>query len=148
VYSYGALLLEVACGRRPVEPNRCSEELVLVEWVWGFEEDGIILEAADRRLRGEYVVEEMETVLKLGLLCSHPNPDYRPNMRHVLQILSGDAPLPPMPSRPAFEGETPPFTALFCSRASSGRGPQSNDSQSTVATDRRHSQELVVFRSS
>lgn len=147
VYSYGALLLEVACGRRPVEPNRCAEELVLVEWVWGFEENGIILEAADRRLRGEYVVKEMETVLKLGLLCSHPNPDCRPNMRQVLQILSDDAPLPPMPSRPAFEGDTPPFTALFCSRVSSGSGPQNTDSPSTVATDRGHDQELAVFRS-
>lgn len=148
VYSYGALLLEVACGRRPVEPNRCSEELVLVEWVWGFQDDGNILDAADRRLRGEYVVEEMETVLKLGLLCSHPNPDYRPNMRHALQILSSDAALPPMPPRPAFEGETPSFAALFCSRALSGRGSQSTGSPSTVATDRRHSQELGVFRSS
>ncbi|XP_031505893.1 L-type lectin-domain containing receptor kinase IV.1, partial [Nymphaea colorata] len=31
VYSYGSLLLEVACGRRLIEPGRPSEEMILVE---------------------------------------------------------------------------------------------------------------------
>ncbi|PRQ43191.1 putative protein kinase RLK-Pelle-L-LEC family [Rosa chinensis] len=33
VYAFGALLLEVVCGRRPIEPNARPGELVLVDWV-------------------------------------------------------------------------------------------------------------------
>ncbi|KAG5553961.1 hypothetical protein RHGRI_011733 [Rhododendron griersonianum] len=38
--------------------------------------------------------EEVELVLKLGLLCSHSDPVARPNMRQVVQYLEGDIPLP------------------------------------------------------
>ncbi|KAK8273305.1 hypothetical protein V6Z11_D11G399600 [Gossypium hirsutum] len=34
VYAFGALLLEVACERRPVEHKALPEEMVLVDWVW------------------------------------------------------------------------------------------------------------------
>lgn len=36
----------------------------------------------------------MELVLKLGLLCSHNDPKFRPTMRQVVQYLEKDAPLP------------------------------------------------------
>ncbi|URE28254.1 receptor kinase [Musa troglodytarum] len=39
----------------------------------------------------EYVVEEIELVLKLGLLCSHPPPAGRPSMRQVVEYLEGEA---------------------------------------------------------
>ena len=38
--------------------------------------------------------EEVDMVLKLGLLCSHPLPSARPSMRQVVQYLEGDVPLP------------------------------------------------------
>jgi hypothetical protein len=41
-----------------------------------------------------YVAEEVELVLKLGLLCSHSEPAARPSMRQVVQFLEGDFPLP------------------------------------------------------
>eukprot|EP01018_Ginkgo_biloba_P039453 Gb_09935 [translate_table: standard] len=87
VFSFGALLLEVACGRRPIEPNRPPEELLLVDWVWELFRKNNILAAADPKLSGEYVVEEMEKVLELGVVCSHPEAEVRPGMRQVLQIL-------------------------------------------------------------
>ena len=43
---------------------------------------------------GGYDVGEMEMVLKLGLLCSHSEPESRLGMRHVCQILEGKTPLP------------------------------------------------------
>jgi serine/threonine protein kinase len=33
VFAFGALLLEVACGRRPIESKALQEELVFVDWV-------------------------------------------------------------------------------------------------------------------
>ncbi|KAI8015278.1 L-type lectin-domain containing receptor kinase I.8 [Camellia lanceoleosa] len=70
------------------------EEKVLIDWVIENWKQGAILETSDPRLRGEYLKEEMELVLKLGLFCSHPNAAVRPSMRQVVQYLDGDALFP------------------------------------------------------
>ncbi|CAN6471589.1 unnamed protein product [Victoria cruziana] len=93
VYAYGALLLEVACGRRPIEPERPSDEVLLVDFVHSLWKDGRILDAMDRRLEKSYVVEEAELVLKLGVLCSQTAPASRPNMRQLIQFFNGDVSL-------------------------------------------------------
>ncbi|XP_010910581.3 L-type lectin-domain containing receptor kinase IV.2, partial [Elaeis guineensis] len=72
VYAFGAFLLEVACGRRPIESDPSIEVPGLVEWVLGCWKMGTTLEARDPKLGNDYVVKEMELILKLGLLCSHP----------------------------------------------------------------------------
>jgi|UniRef100_A0A2N9J475 serine/threonine protein kinase len=94
VFAFGAFMLEVACGRRPIELQRLHEEEILIDWVFECWRKGAIIGASDPRLEGNYVVEEMELVLKLGLLCSHSMPEARPSMRQVMQFLDGDAKLP------------------------------------------------------
>ncbi|XP_026412925.1 L-type lectin-domain containing receptor kinase IV.2-like isoform X2 [Papaver somniferum] len=96
VYSFGAFLLEVACGRRPIEMHKSETEEgeVLVDWVLYCWRSGRILQTSDPNLMNEYVNEEMELVLKIGLLCSRNNPKARPSMRQVMQYLDGDVPLP------------------------------------------------------
>ncbi|XP_058109720.1 L-type lectin-domain containing receptor kinase SIT2-like [Magnolia sinica] len=89
VFAFGVFLLEVACGKRPT-----AEESILVDWVLECWRRGAILDAADPKLESGYVVVEMELVMKLGLLCSHPHSMARPTMRRVVQYLDGDAPLP------------------------------------------------------
>ncbi|KAJ4716932.1 Lectin-receptor kinase [Melia azedarach] len=96
VYGYGTLMLEVACGRRPLEPQKSAAELLLVDWVRELHSQGEITKAIDSTL-DHYDPEEAELVLSLGLLCCDPQPDFRPSMRTVVQILLGDAPLPPVP---------------------------------------------------
>jgi serine/threonine protein kinase len=93
-FSFGVLLLEVACGRRPVDLSKDAEQTILGEWTWELYKEGRLLEASDPKLGKAYDVGEMEKVLKLGLLCSHPEPECRLGMRHVCQILEGEAPLP------------------------------------------------------
>ncbi|KAF5471501.1 hypothetical protein F2P56_008289 [Juglans regia] len=90
VFAYGVLLLEVATGRRPIE----SSNFILVDWVMESYQMGQILDPVDPRLNTIFVVEEVELVLELGLLCSHPRPGARPTMRQVTRYLSGDEPLP------------------------------------------------------
>uniref|UniRef100_A0A2N9ITZ9 non-specific serine/threonine protein kinase n=1 Tax=Fagus sylvatica TaxID=28930 RepID=A0A2N9ITZ9_FAGSY len=97
VFGFGAFMLEVACGRRPIEPQGLPEEVILVDWVFGCWRKGAILDATDPRLENNYVVEEMELVLKLGLLCSHSSPAIRPSMRQVMQFLDGNADLQELP---------------------------------------------------
>ncbi|XP_073006468.1 L-type lectin-domain containing receptor kinase SIT2-like [Typha latifolia] len=93
VFAFGAFILEVACGRRPVE-QRAPEHLILVDWVVENWHKGSILNTLDSRLGQVYMVNEAEMVLNLGLLCSHPLPSARPSMRQVIQYLDGDVRLP------------------------------------------------------
>ncbi|XP_010262574.1 PREDICTED: L-type lectin-domain containing receptor kinase IV.1-like [Nelumbo nucifera] len=100
VFAFGAFMLEVACGKRPMEPQASGgdEDVILVDWVFSSWRGGTILETADPNLGGDYVVEEMDLVLKLGLACCNSIPTARPTMRQVLELLNGDAPLPdPLP---------------------------------------------------
>ncbi|XP_039137171.1 L-type lectin-domain containing receptor kinase SIT2-like isoform X2 [Dioscorea cayenensis subsp. rotundata] len=96
VYAFGVFLLEVACGRRPIEliEDGDGEDVVLAEWVLDNWRRGDILASSDGRLDKQYVLEEMELVLKLGLLCCHPVPTSRPSMNQAMEYLNGDSPLP------------------------------------------------------
>jgi serine/threonine protein kinase len=94
VFAFGALLLEVACGRRPIEPNALQEELVLVEWVWEKYKQGRLLEVVDPKLNGSFDEIEVIMVLKLGIICSNDVPTLRPCMRQIVRILDGEVELP------------------------------------------------------
>ncbi|KAL5546194.1 hypothetical protein UlMin_005881 [Ulmus minor] len=107
VFSYGAVVLEVASGRRPIERDvngagRAGVSGNLVEWVWSLHREGSLLMAADARLEGEFDEAEMRKVLLVGLACSHPDPLARPAMRAVVQMLVGEAEVPLVPrARPS-----------------------------------------------
>ncbi|XP_026409529.1 L-type lectin-domain containing receptor kinase IV.1-like [Papaver somniferum] len=94
VFAFGALLLEVACGRRPIELNvpENEESEILVDWVLNCWRSGAILQTSDPVLGNEYIKEEMESVLKLGLLCSQNDAKARPSMRQAMQYLEGELP--------------------------------------------------------
>ncbi|XP_058202017.1 L-type lectin-domain containing receptor kinase SIT2-like [Rhododendron vialii] len=94
VFAFGAFILEVACGRRPIEPQQSPDKVVVVDWVFEKLKEGAILETSDPRLGGDYLEEEMELVLKLGLLCSKSDSATRPSMWQVMQYLDGDVRLP------------------------------------------------------
>ncbi|KAJ8542193.1 hypothetical protein K7X08_017059 [Anisodus acutangulus] len=102
VFSYGAVVLEVASGSRPIEKEKKEVGKFglhsnLVEWVWGLHKDGNLLSAADSRLNLEFDEQEMTRVLLVGLACSHPDPMARPTMRGVVQMLVGEAEVPIIP---------------------------------------------------
>ncbi|KAL4323549.1 hypothetical protein GQ457_11G007730 [Hibiscus cannabinus] len=101
VFSYGAVVLEVASGRRPIERDGMGNSLKcnanLVEWVWGLHQEGRLLSAADPRLEGEFEECSMRRVLMVGLACSHPDAMSRPTMRGVVQMLVGEAEVPVVP---------------------------------------------------
>ncbi|CAM6107837.1 unnamed protein product [Calypogeia fissa] len=99
VYSFGALVLEMATGRQPLlskDDRESFDEILLVNWVWSLYRDDALGDAADCRLKNAYEPGEMVMFLKIGLLCSHPNPDERPSMREVLNIWKG-SPFPLLP---------------------------------------------------
>ncbi|KAH7519062.1 hypothetical protein ACOSP7_029629 [Xanthoceras sorbifolium] len=104
VFSYGAVVLEVASGRRPIErdanrPGKVESNTNsnLVEWVWSLHREGGLLTAADARLEDQFDEGEMRRVLLVGLACSHPDPLARPTMRGVVQMLVGETEVPIVP---------------------------------------------------
>ncbi|KAK7373973.1 hypothetical protein VNO80_07396 [Phaseolus coccineus] len=90
VYALGVVLLEVVTGKRPLD----SDQFFLVEWAIENYHLGQILEVVDPKLDSVYDEEEVELVLKLGLLCTQHRPDYRPTMKQVTRYLNFDDPLP------------------------------------------------------
>ncbi|RLN33357.1 uncharacterized protein C2845_PM03G10610 [Panicum miliaceum] len=96
VFSFGALLLEVTCGRRPIREDDHKNRVVLVDWVAEHWRRGSIMDAADTMIPNGFDPDEITLVLKLGLMCSHPLPNARPSMRQVVQYLDGDILLPNM----------------------------------------------------
>ncbi|XP_042026221.1 L-type lectin-domain containing receptor kinase VII.1-like isoform X2 [Salvia splendens] len=85
VFGYGVLLLEVMCGRRPIEEGAPP----LLDWAWELLRRGELMKAVDvAALRGGTEEEaEVERVLHVGLLCAHPDPKARPSMRQVVKFL-------------------------------------------------------------
>ncbi|ESQ45150.1 hypothetical protein EUTSA_v10010158mg [Eutrema salsugineum] len=113
VFSYGAVVLEVVTGRRPIEKDLNVQRQNgganpnLVEWVWGLYKEGKVSAAADLRLEGKFDEGEMWRVMVVGLACSHPDPVARPTMRSVVQMLIGEADVPVVPkSRPTMSFST------------------------------------------
>nr|AHW98581.1 protein kinase [Oryza punctata] len=84
VYSFGIVLLEIACKK--------DENSYAKVWRWYIEKS--VMQAADDRLRGEFDERQMERVIVLGLWCSQPNIDMRPTMQQAMDFLESDGPLP------------------------------------------------------
>ena len=53
-------------------------------------EEGRLHEIVDHNLGGAYNREELEKITQVALLCTHMNPDQRPAMSEVVQMLEGE----------------------------------------------------------
>ncbi|CAN6849518.1 unnamed protein product [Brassica oleracea] len=94
VYAFGSFILEVVCGRRPVDPERPLEQMILLKWVASCGSRDNLMVTVDSKLEGNFKAEEVKMLLKLGMLCSQSNPENRPSMRHIVQYLEGNVPVP------------------------------------------------------
>ncbi|XVF24181.1 hypothetical protein REPUB_Repub13aG0105300 [Reevesia pubescens] len=98
VFSFGVVALEIACGRRSIEPKFDeSEALLLVPWVWKSYGNQRVLDVADKKLVTGFDPKQMECLVIVGLWCAHPNHDLRPSIRQVIQVLHFETPLPNLP---------------------------------------------------
>ncbi|XP_052189724.1 receptor like protein kinase S.2 [Diospyros lotus] len=88
IYSFGVVVLEVVTGQMAVDFRR--PEVLLVKRVRKFEaRSRPHEELADPRLNGECDPKELMRLIKLGMACTHSNPESRPSMRQIVHILDG-----------------------------------------------------------
>ena len=132
VYAFGVLVLEVISGRKPGsldEPNSFNNNMVA--WIWGLYSNGMILDAVDSSLNGEFEDDEMRRILVLGLACCHPNPHERSSMRTILKVLIGEEDRPVLPVEiPAFVWPSMPPPSF-----KGAGGATSQGGQLTVVTE-------------
>ncbi|RWR77345.1 L-type lectin-domain-containing protein [Cinnamomum micranthum f. kanehirae] len=114
VYSFGVVALEIACGRRPVEPKAEVGKVMMVEWVWELYGRGLLLDAVDEKLEKEFDEAQIERLMVLGLWCAHPDHNLRPSIKQVIGVLNLEAPLPTLPSKmPVPTYFAPPMNPSF-----------------------------------
>ncbi|XP_010470636.1 PREDICTED: putative L-type lectin-domain containing receptor kinase II.2 [Camelina sativa] len=94
VYAFGALILEVVCGRRPLDLERSPEQRILVEWVVSFGRRGCLVDTVDSKLACNFTTEEAKLLLKLGMLCSQRDPENRPTMKDITEYLDKKKSMP------------------------------------------------------
>ncbi|XP_047976048.1 L-type lectin-domain containing receptor kinase S.4-like [Salvia hispanica] len=133
VYAFGALMLEVACGRRPIESRSGPDELVLVDYVWSKWKGGGIVDVVDERMKGEFEEKEVVMVLKLGLMCSSHQQAGRPSMRQVVSYLEGEIEVPEVWRAPGVCGDDRGFEDYLNSYASSSFDKSTNGDTSLIS---------------
>lgn len=92
VYSFGVVLLEIICGRPPIDLKLVEEELNMVRWVTPYimemdENGGKITEIIDKRLGGRYNIKSISGVAKVAMRCVQALPSCRPNVSEIVAEL-------------------------------------------------------------
>lgn len=123
------VILEIACGRKPIEEKEMKGKVNLVQWVWELYGRRMCLTAADPRLKMEIDEQQMERLMVVGLWCAHPAPDLRPSIRQAIHVLKFDAPVPNLPPKMPVPVYSPASEDLF-KFASSSSGTYSASSWS------------------
>lgn len=92
IYSFGILLLELASGKKPLEKRKINSttKRAITTWALPLARGRKFSELADPRLNGKYVEEELIRVILVGLVCADSQPEKRPTMLEVVEMLKGD----------------------------------------------------------
>ncbi|PHT35140.1 hypothetical protein CQW23_26940 [Capsicum baccatum] len=94
VFSFGVVLLELITGRQPIHKSANKAEESLVIWATPrlLDSRRVVSELPDPMLKGEFDEEELQVMAYLAKECLLLDPDSRPTMSEVVQILSTIAP--------------------------------------------------------
>ncbi|KAF3437787.1 hypothetical protein FNV43_RR20543 [Rhamnella rubrinervis] len=96
VYSFGVLLLELVTGKRPTDPSFVKRGLNVVGWMNTLLRENRLEDVVDKRCK-DADAETVEAILEIAARCTDANPEDRPSMNQVLQLLEQEA-MSPCPS--------------------------------------------------
>ncbi|KAF8009267.1 hypothetical protein BT93_J0302 [Corymbia citriodora subsp. variegata] len=135
VYSFGIVLLEIACGKKVLEPTAEQGQVRLVDWVWQLYGTRRLLDAADSKLGTDFNENQLECLIVVGLWCAHPDHIARPSIREALNVLNFNAPPPVLPSKLPVLAHVVPLAAFaLASSISSLATSTSGTEMSTFTT--------------
>lgn len=89
VYSFGILLLELISGKKPIEKVGHGLKRSIVEWAAPLVSHGELEELVDPRLSTNYNKEELTRLVQIATMCAQNDPEKRPTMLHVVDLLKG-----------------------------------------------------------
>eukprot|EP00253_Pinus_taeda_P005299 PITA_05299 len=91
VYSFGVVLLEIICGRQPIDQKLPLEELNIIRWVTpyvlGSDNPCTIAKIIDKRLGRRYDEISISVVAKLAMRCVQAEPSSRPSVSEIVAEL-------------------------------------------------------------
>ncbi|CAN6896518.1 unnamed protein product [Brassica oleracea] len=90
VYAYGVVLLELLSGRKPVSSESPKARESLVMWAKPILDDRNYSQLLDQSLVNHNNSDQMERMALAATLCIRHNPQSRPEMGMVLNLLKGD----------------------------------------------------------
>ncbi|CAN7133940.1 unnamed protein product [Brassica rapa subsp. narinosa] len=90
VYAYGVVLLELLSGRKPVSSESPKARESLVMWAKPILDDRDYSQLLDQSLVNHNNGDQMERMALAASLCIRHNPQSRPEMGMVLNLLKGD----------------------------------------------------------
>ncbi|XP_058225065.1 receptor-like protein kinase FERONIA [Rhododendron vialii] len=87
VYAFGVVLLEVLCGRPPVDRRVVEEPISLVQWAQHCIKKGKLNRVIDPSLSGQIAPRCLKSLVELANKCLHKDRKSRPTMAEVLGSL-------------------------------------------------------------
>ncbi|KAG5560757.1 hypothetical protein RHGRI_003936 [Rhododendron griersonianum] len=87
VYAFGVVLLEVLCGRPPLDDRLEEEQISLINWAKMYIEKGKLDRIMDPSINGTTTPHSLKYFAKLANNCLHTEPKKRPTMSEVVQRL-------------------------------------------------------------
>ncbi|CAL5347644.1 unnamed protein product [Camellia sinensis] len=142
VFSFGVVVLEVVSGRRAVDLTYPDDQIILLDWIRRLSDDGKLLQAGDARLPdGSCWLSDMERLIHIGLLCTLHDPQSRPNMKWVVEALSGSI-CGGLPDLPSFKSHplyitlsSPSTTHTGTTNTTTTRSTANNSTATTAASN-------------
>ncbi|CAH8255758.1 unnamed protein product [Arabidopsis lyrata] len=101
VYAFGVVALELVSGRPNSDENLEEEKKYLLEWAWNLHEKNRDVELIDDELT-DFNTEEAKRMIGIALLCTQTTHALRPPMSRVVAMLSGDAEVGDVTSKPGY----------------------------------------------
>ena len=89
VYSFGILLMEIITGRKPIEKLPGGVKRTITEWAEPLIVKGKFKELVDPKLRGDFDENQLKQAINVAVLCVQSEPEKRPNMKEVVNTLTG-----------------------------------------------------------
>ncbi|KAM0933909.1 putative non-specific protein-tyrosine kinase RLK-Pelle-RLCK-XV family [Dioscorea sansibarensis] len=91
VYSFGVVLLELVSGKKPIEKLSPTSKRTITEWALPLAQEGKFKEMADPKLNGNFIESELKRMVIVALICSQNQPERRPSMLEVVDLLKGNS---------------------------------------------------------